>query len=166
MRLMSFLLVLALAPGAAGAQEQAKPAQPEPKALLATMQVNVGRISPSLEHDRWSANLILWQARLDHPGKLSATVLANMRESATAIANIVARIQNPAERERWDANRDLWDLYLADAGAPSAATRAKMRAAGDNEGERRENRSLWRERALDREPRFVGGRALGEVGRA
>ena len=99
----------------------------EPKALLETMQHNVGRISPSLEYDRWSANIALWEVRLEHPGKGTSAVLAQMRKSLGVMTGIVSQIRGPEEKERWELNRDMWTSLLDDGGALPAASRQSLR---------------------------------------
>ena len=126
MKVSRLMLTIALAAPAV-AWSQSKDARATSASHLETMQVNVGRISPSLEHDRWSENVILWETRLDHRGKLDPTVLANMHHSLDRIAAIVAQLVGPEEKERWEANRDMWTAYLDAGGAPSRETLATMR---------------------------------------
>lgn len=108
-----------------GAQQ---PAAPTPRQSLDVMNANVMRISPSLEYDRWDANVLLWEAQLKQTGTLDPVALENMRRHFQAICDIVAQIRGPEEKGRWEANRQLWEAYLDDAGVPTAATKARMRA--------------------------------------
>ncbi|HVZ48416.1 MAG TPA: hypothetical protein VG916_06515 [Gemmatimonadaceae bacterium] len=101
---------------------------PDPKVLLETMRNNVDRIMPSLENMRWTENVKLWQARLDHPGALDRATRAAMQNSLDSITSIVEQIKAPDERGRWEANRDLWKFLIAESGAPSPATLANMKA--------------------------------------
>jgi hypothetical protein len=88
-----------------GALAAQQPALPTPRELLDQMSTHVMRISPSLERDRWWANVSLWEARLNHKGKPSDTILANMRTN-------ISQIAAPGEAERWRANLQLWASAL------------------------------------------------------
>ena len=126
MRFPSLLATLAF-PALAGAALAQQPASPDPKELFAVMSANVMRISPSLEYDRWNANVGLWETRLKHARKPDAATLTAMRESFKTMSDIVDQIRGPEEKGRWDANRALWQAWFDDAGDPSPATKAQMR---------------------------------------
>jgi hypothetical protein len=105
-----------------------EPAPPGPEALLQTMKTNVDRISPSLEHQRWTANIALWEARLAHPGALAPAEVTAMRAHFRTIVEIVGQLVGPEERARWDLNRDMWSAVLRANGTPSDASLREMRA--------------------------------------
>jgi hypothetical protein len=130
MRIRSrFLIVAACLVAATSAYAQSQPRKPkaDTKALLATMGANVSRISPSLEHDRWDANVRLWEVYLTKPSPLSTESMQGMRVEYQTIVRIVAQLVGPDERERWVLNRDLWEMMLDANCTPPAATMEKMR---------------------------------------
>jgi hypothetical protein len=129
MRLRQPLLALALSVAAFAslpAQEAAK-SKVDTKALLTTMRENVYRISPSLEYDRWDANVRLWETYLSNRAPLKPEALSAMRNEYSTIVRIVAQLVGPEEKERWILNRDLWEMMLDAACVPPAETLAKMR---------------------------------------
>lgn len=127
MSLVRMLAALAVAIPLAMPAQEPTPAAQSPKALLEAMQNNVGRISPSLEYDRWGANIALWEVRLEHPGKGTSAVLAQMRKSLGVMTGIVSQIRGPEEKERWELNRDMWTTLVDEGGAPPAASRQSLR---------------------------------------
>ena len=129
MRLPSLILTLALAaPAFVPAQTTRQLAQQDPKALLQIMRTNVDRISPSLEWQRWTDNILLWEGRLARDGAFEPAELDRLRASLRSIANIVAQLVGPEERGRWELNRDLWSAMLRQNGTPSEASLREMRA--------------------------------------
>ena len=126
MRLPRLLATLAF-PALAGAALAQQPAFPDPKELLAVMSANVMRISPSLEYDRWNANVVLWEMRLKHTPKPDAATLTAMRATYQTMCDVVAQIRSPEEKGRWEANRTLWEAWFADEGMPTPVTKARMR---------------------------------------
>ena len=132
---LKHILVAAIvaAPIAVLAQTAPKPAAQTPKASLAAMQVNVVRITDPSEKERWTANLAMWQMKIDHTGAWTPEDVARMQASLDTIKTNVAQISGTAEaaeKERWQANRDLWEMYLEQVGKiPKAADLDEMNAS-------------------------------------
>ncbi len=126
MRISHLLATLAFPALAGGALAQ-QPASPDPKELLTVMSTNVMRISPSLEYDRWDANVVLWQMRLKYAPKPDAATLNAMRATYQTMCDVIAQIRSPDEKGRWVANRTLWEAWFADEGMPTNETKARLR---------------------------------------